>query len=279
MTERGPPPPPAPRPPDPHGANPAAPDAGNDPAWPPRSEGWRHDAPDPPDAFPVPWNVFDGLGLVMWTIIAQVVLAAPLIAIGLDFTGGVAALSVFIAAQLFTFVGAAVYLRARGALSWRLLGPLPPRWRDIPLGIGVGVSGYIIVVVLVVMATQIVGPVEPPQQAVLQESMSGGLVAVLGIISAGILAPILEEFVFRGVLFQSLRAKLGVMPGIGISSFLFAAVHIEVSSLLFSAALLLLAVWLSAALHRTGRLLVAIVGHATFNLITLALALTTGAGA
>lgn len=244
-----------------------------DPAWPPPPPGWRHDAPDPPEAFPVPFTVLDGLGLVMWTIVAQILVFTPLVAAGFEPDDGPATLVVFAVTQIFTLFGAAGYLAARGRLSWRSLGPVRPAWRHVGIGLGIGVAGLVIVYTLLVMVQQIAGPVEAPEQSVLESSTAGGLSTVLSIVVAVLLAPVIEEFVFRGVLFQSLRRKLGLWPGLVLSGLAFALVHFEVTQPLFSFALLILGIWLAAAFHRTGSIIVPILGHATFNGVTIALTL------
>ncbi len=243
--------------------------------WPEPEPGWRHDAPDPPDAFRVPFTVLDGFGLVLWTIAAQLLVGIPLSALGFTFDDGVVSLAVLFGVQLFTLAGAVAWLALRGVLSWRALGPVRPAWRHAGIGIGVGVAGYVIVVLTLTVGNQVFGPVKPPSQTVLNASTRGGLVTAVSVLIAVVGAPLLEEFVFRGILFQSLRGRLGLFPGLFISALVFAGVHLEVTQPLFTAALLLLGVWLAAAFHRTGSLVVAVFGHATFNAIELTLAYAT----
>ena len=246
-----------------------------DPPWPAPEPGWRHDAPDPPDAFPVPFTVLDGFGLVLWTIVAQLLVGIPLSAAGFSFDDGAASLAILFGVQVLTLAGALAWLAGRGALSWRSLGPVRPAWRHAAIGIGVGIAGYVIVVLTLTVGNQLFGPVTPPSQTVLNASTRGGLVTALSVLIAVIGAPVLEEYVFRGILFQSLRRKLGLFPALFISALVFAGVHLEVTQPLFTAALLLLGVWLAAAFHRSGSIVVAMFGHATFNAIELTLAYAT----
>ncbi len=46
-----------------------------------------------------------------------------------------------------------------------------------------------------------------------------------GLISAVILAPICEEFIFRGLLYNTIKNRLGVHAGVWISAIIFTAVH------------------------------------------------------
>ncbi|MCJ1909985.1 CPBP family intramembrane glutamic endopeptidase [Planococcus ruber] len=78
-----------------------------------------------------------------------------------------------------------------------------------------------------------------------------------------ILAPIAEEFVFRGVLMHRLIASLGLWKGIGLSSLIFSAFHINIlGAFLFAvvAALLYL---------KTGTLLVPILLHLFNNILSV----------
>lgn len=250
-----------------------------DPAWPPAPPGWRHDAPNPPQAFPVPFNVLDGLGLVLWSVVAQLFVAVPLELSGVSLQdGGVAFLLAAVVMQLFTFAGIMVWLRLRGALSWRVLGPIRPTLGRVPVGIGVGIAGFLVVTLLILVIEAAAGGVDPPEQLAMEAALGGGPALVLGLLMAGVLAPIVEETIFRGVLFQALRRRFGLYPGMFVSGAVFAAMHLELAEPLYFVALWILGIWLAAAFHRTGTLLVPILGHATFNIVAMGLAYA-GAGA
>lgn len=123
-------------------------DPGSQRPWPQRPEGWRHDAPDPPDAFAVPFTWGHGVVLAGWSILAQFTAVIPFLAFGIDPQSGLNLYWFLFLAQALTLLGIYLYLRSRGAWTWHLLGPVRPRWKHVPLGIGVGVVGYLIVVVL-----------------------------------------------------------------------------------------------------------------------------------
>lgn len=245
----------------------------HDPAWPDPAPGWRHDAPDPPEAFQVPFNVFDALLLVLWAQLAQLLVAGPFQLAGVDLSAGTTVGLVIIAIQVVTHVGLIAWLRWRGALSWRLYGPIRPRWRHVGIGVGIGASGFVIVTALIEMVNRTFGPVAPPEQSLMRAGQQGGLAMAVAALSAVVLAPVVEELIYRGALFQSLRAKLGLFPGMFLSAGVFAVVHVELAEPLFLAGLLVLALWLAAAFHRTGSIVVPIVGHATFNAISFSIAL------
>lgn len=244
---------------------------GSEEPWPERPEDWRHDAPDPPDAFAVPFTWGHGVVLAGWSILAQFSAVIPFLAFGLDPQSGLNLYWFLFLAQALTLLGIYLYLRSRGAWTWHLLGPVRPRWKHVPLGIGVGVVGYLIVVVLGVIAVELVGPIEPPGQELVQRSLEGGLSAVLGMVAGVGIGPVIEELIYRGVLFQGLRERLGLWPAMGLSALLFGIVHLLAP--FYMAILAIFGFWLAGAFHRTGSLVVPIVGHATFNAIQLTLGL------
>ena len=84
---------------------------------------------------------------------------------------------------------------------------------------------------------------------------------------AVLIAPIAEEFLFRGYLYGVLRRFAGRLPAIIVSSLLFAAVHLHLPSML---GLTILAVLLCLVYERTGSLWANICIHATFNTISIA---------
>lgn len=91
--------------------------------------------------------------------------------------------------------------------------------------------------------------------------------------AAVVVAPVFEEFLFRGYLYGVMRRYLGVAGGIVLNSALFAGIHLHVPSL---APLFLFAVCLSLAYERTGSLLVPMTMHALFNALSVSLLILGG---
>lgn len=257
---------------------PPAPPRREDPPWPDRGPDWRHDAGDPDEAFAVPFTIFDALGMVVWTVVAQVLVvtaAAGLGIVDLDtdlLARPVLGTGIQIAAQAVTLLGIVGYLGLRGVLSWRVLGPLRPRWTHVFVGMGLGVSGLVVVLTLSEIVNQSFGPYEAPEQYALQVSTSSLLVMVLTGLSAVLLAPLVEEVIFRSLLFQSVRRKLGLSAAMVIQALVFAYIHLEVvNNPPAVVGLVALALWLAGSFHRTGSLVVPVVAHATYNLAVLVL--------
>lgn len=243
-----------------------------DPPWPDRPPEWRHDAGPPEEAFPVPFTIFDALAMVLWSVVAQYLVAgiavtAGIVEIGTDLASRpVAGLTLQIVGQLVTVGGLVGYLLARGVLSWRILGPIRPRWRHVGLGIGLGLVGLLLVLTTSEFVNQAFGPFAEPEQFALQVSATSSLVLVLAAVSAVVLAPVVEEVMFRSLLFQSIRRKLGLVPAMVLQSLVFAYIHVEIlDSPPAIIGLVVLALWLAASFHRVGSLVVPVTAHATYN--------------
>ena len=81
-------------------------------------------------------------------------------------------------------------------------------------------------------------------------------------------APVLEELLFRGVLFGGLTKIMPLWPAIVLSGFIFAVIHINAATLIPLWFLGAAFAWLYV---RTGTLLVPMAVHFSFNAINLAL--------
>lgn len=90
--------------------------------------------------------------------------------------------------------------------------------------------------------------------------------------AALVLAPLIEESIFRGILLPVACRQFGAGYGIVILSLIFAVLHPTVEGIL---PLFVMAVFFSLGYAWTGSLLVPIVMHMTFNLIELALLCAT----
>jgi uncharacterized protein len=114
----------------------------------------------------------------------------------------------------------------RKKISWRELGfrSLSRRWLLVTLlisAIAIPLSGLVAVLIM-----QLLGlPMENPQLEFLApEGFTWtGLIGM--ILLGGLAVPFAEELFFRGVLYNFLRERWGVWPGVLISSLIFGAVH------------------------------------------------------
>jgi membrane protease YdiL (CAAX protease family) len=93
------------------------------------------------------------------------------------------------------------------------------------------------------------------------------------ILLAVVIAPLAEEFVFRGFLYGVLKRYAGAVPALIFSGISFALIHLHAPSLL---PLFLLACVLTLAYELSGSLLVPMGMHALFNSVTLVGVFFTG---
>jgi ABC-2 type transport system permease protein len=82
-----------------------------------------------------------------------------------------------------------------------------------------------------------------------------------------LVAPIFEEWLFRGLLYRNLRQNWGIVTSVAISTLLFTAIHPMASSL----GVLTLAVVTALVFERTGRLWASMAVHAGYNAFIVAL--------
>jgi uncharacterized protein len=169
-----------------------------------------------------------------------------------------------------------VVIRGRG-LSWTDIGfrEVSKRWY---LRAALIALAMLPAVALVNLATQALlgGPYRNPQlEVIAPEGFSWtGLAAMLVMI--GIVAPIVEEVVFRGLLYGWLRHRLGIAASVTLSALAFAGVH---GIAILIPALAVTGVILALVYERSRSLWPPIIVHGIFNTImTLALYAALAAG-
>ncbi len=144
--------------------------------------------------------------------------------------------------------------------------------------VGQGLVLYALVVfvvggILMLLFTAVTGkPVRAPQQIPSGLPAFGTLATVFyGVI----VAPIGEEFFFRGVLFRSIRDRQGFWPGAVASGIAFGTIHYvpgpAANSLLLMSAMVFTGMGLAWIYERRGTLAAPALAHMTFNVLGLAL--------
>jgi membrane protease YdiL (CAAX protease family) len=121
---------------------------------------------------------------------------------------------------------------------------------------------------------------EPQAQQIVESYQStvatGDLLSIGSfLVSAGLVAPVVEESIFRGFLYGGLRVRVGKVLGAVVTSLVFAIFHGSLSAFL---PLVVLSGVLCYLYERTGSLCSPIVFHALFNGTTLIRLLLVGAG-
>jgi len=141
-------------------------------------------------------------------------------------------------------------------------------WHDVLYGLGMTAAvvplcvGAILVGALIHWLAGLPTVLHPVLVSIGESSSPWTLAAAL--VLASVVAPLAEEFTYRGVLMMSLLRPLGGPGAIAVSSAVFALVHllIEPQAIL---ALFLLGLALGYVTYRTRSLVAAVVAHSAFN--------------
>ena len=156
------------------------------------------------------------------------------------------------------------FLVLRGLSPVGLFGLKPIDWKPVVVPAVVGIAAIFPIVIVATLVSRLLLGDESGGDATIAFLRSGpGPTALL---LAGILvvlvAPFVEEFLFRGLLYGVAKRFGGRVPAILATSILFAAVHITPGSLL---PLFVLSVGLTLAYERTGSLWTPVLMHMAFN--------------
>ncbi|MCP4227033.1 MAG: CPBP family intramembrane metalloprotease [Actinomycetia bacterium] len=140
---------------------------------------------------------------------------------------------------------------------------------DIPLGLVAGILVQIALLPVLYFPISKLVDTDPSESArELIESIDSPLEGALFALSAAVMAPLVEELFFRGLLLRSLERWLGSVPAVIISSLVFAAIHRE---LIVLPGLFVFGAIAATIVVRTGRLAPAVALHVGFNATTLVL--------
>ena len=180
--------------------------------------------------------------------------------------------SFVIGSVCFQFVGlilAHVFLRAHEVTWPEFLGlKLPNCRRAVIVGLGVAVLAVPVALLVNelsrIVVTSMTGSAEmQPTMKVLQVSVSLPQRILFGV-TAIVLAPLIEEILFRGILYRTLQ-QLGY-PRVGLygSSILFGLIHSNLVTLL---PLTCLALVFALLYDRTNNLMSSIAAHSLFNAV------------
>ena len=231
----------------------------------------------------VPWTVGEAIATLLLAFGVGILLTLPLLLVG-DAVGLSQGRLNAVAIPLTPLVLGVVTLtvvtaRHRGGLR-RLLGPGRPSPRDWAVGFGVAIVGYLGLNLafgsLLQFLAETAGFDPPVVQQTFRDAAADPANAWILAFGALLLAPLAEELLYRGMLFQALRDRLGAGWGIWLSAAVFAATHVDFGGTWLSNAMLVGVIWplgalLAWAFHRRGTLLVPIVAHAVFNAINVSL--------
>lgn len=267
-----------------------------DPSWPPAPPGWNFWQPAPrtwaldravagmPDAG---WSI--RLGGYPVLALAAVLLAEGVLVAGTGWRPhGPARYAVLSVASLLHYAAAITVIvilgrtARRGAGGWGpAFGWSRPKPIDLALGLGGAVAEFIgrivVVVVLVVAIPALRGQT---QSNIDLSGRPAGEIALL-LVLAVLIAPPVEELIFRGVLLRSLMRRVSFWPAALISSALFAGLHLyEVhgvaAMVLLFASIAVFGIGQCLLVRWTGRLATSITAHAVSNAVAALITLAAG---
>lgn len=113
-----------------------------------------------------------------------------------------------------------------------------------------------------------------PQQLITLFQGGGDPVAIgLLVVLAVILAPVVEEIIFRGCIYRFLKSQTTLLPAQILSGCVFSFMH---ANLLSFVPLVIVGILLARVYEKTGNLMVAIWFHAFFNAFSLLMLFITG---
>jgi membrane protease YdiL (CAAX protease family) len=141
--------------------------------------------------------------------------------------------------------------------------------RHLAFGVGGAVAAVPAVLILMQMSLLLFGGEDRVSPAVpVLVDAQGDFDRVLLTLNVVLVAPLFEEFLFRGFLFQQFRRYFGPTHGVCLSALVFAAIH---QSIEFFVPLFGLGVILALVYHHTQNLWVSVLTHALYNGFTVVL--------
>lgn len=209
--------------------------------------------------YSVPWSVGDTwAGVVLLVLLSIGMLVAVFIGIGRQYLENVGVLlleMIYLVPVILIFAFRRIHLRHLGFGKFTL--------NVMGIGCGLLVAAYMIILVhnmlLYVLGVdtqgdqifELLGQLESP---------------VWFFVTGAVVAPLVEEIFFRGFLFQGFRQKYGWVVGILLSSFLFAAAHLDPVSFIPT---FVLGCVLAFVYHQSNSLWPPIIFHAAINSFSL----------
>jgi len=206
-------------------------------------------------------------------LLAEVVFLLMSALVALPFLDETGELRLGVGAFALATVVPTVAAAAVGLLVTRLRGNGPRidlglvwSWRDVGIGLALGVGGLVLSGVAAAVWVGIVGP---DISSALGDALSGlrasWPVALAIMLAVVIVAPFCEEVLYRGLLWGAVE-KLGAGPWLafGITTVVFAFAHLE---LVRAPLLLVISIPIGLARLITGRLAASIVAHQFNNLL------------
>jgi membrane protease YdiL (CAAX protease family) len=215
------------------------------------------------------------IGGLIAVLVLSLAMAAPIAPL-LHLEQGLQSSYSFVVAALLTQIPMVlvVYLRLvlPGAVTWAELGLRPvPLGYLLRMGLGAGLVGLVVIDIVGILLSQVgLQPNQLDQFAFVRAEPLFPEFTLL-LISAGVLAPIVEELFFRGFLFGLYRRRQRLWVAYAVPSVLFTLLHNDPTHMTvpqmagLSVGILLLAIMLTWLYQHTGSLYPGMLAHAVNN--------------
>lgn len=232
------------------------------------------DGADPPGDARAPVDVAWAGGRSVLDAVGIYLLAQVAIGIYVALRGGGLPLATLVLLSPVSLLAVGLgWLRVRyGTGAWRVAGR-PWRWSDVGVGVGIGVACFIgqrVVLIAIAAVLAALGRDVPAVQETFQTIAGDRATAPALALTAVLLAPAAEELLFRGLVFQGLRARRGFWAAAAVSAGLFTLAHLgdgggPIADLIIVAGIFPLGLVFAAVMERRRSLLASIVSHAVYN--------------
>lgn len=258
--------------------------AGGDPAGPPpRDDG---DRGGPGDAGGAAAEVGWAGGRAVLDAVAIYLLAQVAIGVYAVLRGDVPLVVLVLLSPITLLVIAVIWLGLRYGAGARRVTGRRWRWSDVGVGVGVGLACFVgqrIVLVAIASLLAGLGLEVPAVQETFQVIAENRATAPALAVTAVLLAPAGEELLFRGLVFQGLRARRGFWTAAAVSAALFTLAHLgdgggPIADLIIVAGIFPLGLVFAAVMERRQSLLASIASHAVYNAGGVALLIFVGPG-
>lgn len=152
------------------------------------------------------------------------------------------------------------------------------RWLDLALGVGTWFAATVAEVVVSIFLQLIGLPLGSNTDTVKESADQASLFLAVAVVAV-VLAPIVEELFFRGLVLRAFRSRLDAPLAIAAQALIFGSIHLQLGlgrgNITLVLALATVGAVFGIVAERTGRLGPSIVGHACFNLVAVLAALAT----
>jgi hypothetical protein len=223
-----------------------------------------------------------GIGDFVWVYFAGIAASIFLGQIGISITGddpanvGGLTTTLLLVGQFGGWIAGLVFVsRRKGRGTLRADFGLVVRLRDA----WIVVVGVVLEIGLVLLVQPLVNLVNNENQSVVKDLQDArGLKLAALAVTAGLVAPVCEELLFRGLLLRSLARRLDPAWAVGVSALVFALAHLldpSLGTLAVLPALFALGAVSGVLALESGDLSRSIMLHIGFNLLTTAAAVHT----